>query len=362
MPGATAKSHVFRTALVLLVMAALSAAAVVAVGRLQNQATAARDSQLKLVSLRLDVAQIQQVPWGAAPSEGDPPADVRDELRGDQQQIQQTLNQLSRNGGLPERALVQAPFNRTMTALWQIFHLVSKGYSDQTNKASDTAARQAYKADQQLLRAAVRDRARSVNALRKSRIGSAAAVALLFLAFAFFYVRATRARRRLLAASQAEALTDPLTGLGNRRALIADLESALAPEDGRQTFVALFDLDGFKQYNDTFGHPAGDAVLELLGGRLAQAMLGYGRAYRMGGDEFCAVACVEEDLVDEVLHLAAAALAERGVGFSIACSFGGALIPREATDYREALRLADERMYSHKRRLTPLGETGTSVA
>jgi len=343
-------------------MAALAAAAIVAVSGFQSQATAARDSQLKLISLRLDVAQIQQVPWGAAPGEGDSPADVRDELMGDQQQIQQALNQLSRKGWLPERALVQAPFNRTMAALWQIFHLVSKGYSDQTNKASDTAARQAYKADQQLLKAAVRDRARSLDALKKSRVGSAAVVALLFLAFAFFYVRATRARRRLLAATQAEALTDPLTGLGNRRALIAHLESAVAPQSGRQTLVALLDLDGFKQYNDTFGHPAGDAVLELLGGRLAQTMVGYGRAYRMGGDEFCVVASVEDGSVEQVLHLAAAALAERGVGFSISCSFGGALMPSEATDYREVLRLADERMYAHKRGLTPVGETGTSVA
>jgi diguanylate cyclase (GGDEF)-like protein len=362
MPVMARKRHIFRTALVLLVMAALAAAAIVAVSGFQDQATASRDSQLKLISLRLDLAQIQQVPWGAAPGEGDPPADVRDELKGDQQQIQQALNQLSRDGGLPERALVQAPFNRTMTALWQIFHLVSKGYSDQTNKASDLAARQAYKADQQLLGAAVRDRARSLEALKKSRTGSGAVVALLFLAFAFFYVRATHARRRLLAASQAEALTDPLTGLGNRRALIAHLESAVAAPDGRQTLLALFDLDGFKKYNDTFGHPAGDAVLELLGGRLAQSMVGYGRAYRMGGDEFCVIASVEEDAVEDVLHLAAAALTERGVGFTISCSFGRALMPREATDYHEALRLADERMYSHKRGLAPLRETGTSVA
>src|SRR5256885_2413326 len=67
--------------------------------------------------------------------------------------------------------------------------------------------------------------------------------------------------RRLLAASRAEALTDPLTGLGNRRALLADLEAAPAAADGDQTVLALFDLDGFKQYNDSFGHPAGDAVL-----------------------------------------------------------------------------------------------------
>ena len=53
--------------------------------------------------------------------------------------------------------------------------------------------------------------------------------------------------------------------------------------------LALFDLDGFKHYNDTFGHPAGDALLERLGGNLARLVAGRGRAYRMGGDEFCAL-------------------------------------------------------------------------
>ena len=51
----------------------------------------------------------------------------------------------------------------------------------------------------------------------------------------------------------------------------------------------LFDLDGFKSYNDTFGHPAGDALLAHLGTKLAASVAPYGEAYRLGGDEFCAV-------------------------------------------------------------------------
>jgi diguanylate cyclase (GGDEF)-like protein len=349
MPRLCVSQVTVRSALVLLVMLALSVATIVAVGRLQDRANKARDAQLTLADLRLDLAQIQQVPWGAAPGEGDSPTDVHDELLGDQQQIQGTLARLSREGELPGRARVQAPFNRTMGALWDIFRFVQKGYSDQTNKASDIAARQAFKADEELQKAAKHNRGAALSALDHSRVGSAAAILLLFLAFAVFYVRATRARRRLLAASQAEALTDPLTGLGNRRALIADIERAPATPDGRHTLVALFDLDGFKQYNDTYGHPAGDAVLHMLGHRLAEAMDGYGRAYRMGGDEFCVLASVEESAVDEVSYLAAAALIETGVGFTIGCSFGVALMPSEATDHHEALRLADQRMYEHKR-------------
>ena len=51
----------------------------------------------------------------------------------------------------------------------------------------------------------------------------------------------------------------------------------------------LFDLDGFKSYNDTFGHPAGDALLTRLGSKLAAAVAPHGSAYRLGGDEFCAL-------------------------------------------------------------------------
>src|SRR4051794_31868760 len=97
-------------------------------------------------------------------------------------------------------------------------------------------------------------------------------------------------KQRVLAGSRREALTDPLTGLGNRRSLMTNLDEAL-PEATEAAPVALllFDLDGFKEYNDVFGHPAGDRLLVRLGERLGDAVVGHGRAYRLGGDEFCAV-------------------------------------------------------------------------
>src|SRR5207302_2163846 len=66
---------------------------------------------------------------------------------------------------------------------------------------------------------------------------------------------------RMLASSREEALTDALTGLGNRRALLNDLEFVLNGHDAerRTRLLVLFDLNGFKGYNDTFGHPAGDS-------------------------------------------------------------------------------------------------------
>ena len=147
----------------------------------------------------------------------------------------------------------------------------------------------------------------------------------------------------MLRTSRDEALTDALTGLGNRRALSRDLE-----EIGERTVLALFDLDGFKHYNDTFGHPAGDALLVRLGSNLASCLHGRGRAFRMGGDEFCVLFEPGADDPGLLVESAAAALSESGEGFSIGCSNGWILVPEEAAEPAEALRIADQRMYASK--------------
>ena len=63
--------------------------------------------------------------------------------------------------------------------------------------------------------------------------------------------------------------------------------SSSARTRGEPRMLVLFDLNGFKTYNDTFGHPAGDALLTRLAAKLAAAVAPDGNAYRMGGDEFC---------------------------------------------------------------------------
>ena len=148
----------------------------------------------------------------------------------------------------------------------------------------------------------------------------------------------------MLRASRDEAKTDALTGLGNRRALAAAIEEL----DGAPVVLALFDLDGFKHYNDTFGHPAGDALLVRLGSNLAACLERRGRAFRMGGDEFCVLIEPGNDDPEQLVRSAAAALSESGDGFSIGCSFGSILLPQEASDPAEALRIADQRMYAQK--------------
>jgi two-component system cell cycle response regulator len=149
----------------------------------------------------------------------------------------------------------------------------------------------------------------------------------------------------LLASSRVEATTDALTGLSNRRKLELDLASALADESSRA--LVLLDLNGFKTYNDTYGHVAGDLLLTQLGAALAHAVAGRGAAYRMGGDEFCVLAPLRSDL-DELSALCVAALATQGDGFTITAAHGGALLPDEGRDASTVLALADARMYRHK--------------
>ena len=153
---------------------------------------------------------------------------------------------------------------------------------------------------------------------------------------------------RMLEASRVEARTDALTGLGNRRALIDDLEAALGGPSPAPAVLALYDLDGFKLYNDSFGHGAGDALLARLGAALRAAVGDRGRAYRMGGDEFCVLVEAPDGTLDPLISEAAFALTERGDGFTVGCSFGSILLPGEAATSHLALSIADARMYLDK--------------
>jgi two-component system, cell cycle response regulator len=130
---------------------------------------------------------------------------------------------------------------------------------------------------------------------------------------------------------------------------MADLEDAFAHgiAHGPRT-LAFFDLDGFKRYNDAFGHAAGDALLARLGRRLTDAVAERGTAYRLGGDEFCVLlegsATREGDLVRRL----AATLGERGDGFEVTSSVGVIDLRDEAASPADALQLADSRMYAEK--------------
>src|SRR5215218_686866 len=157
-------------------------------------------------------------------------------------------------------------------------------------------------------------------------------------------------KRRLTERLHEQATTDPVTGTGNRRKLMADLDQLLAQLGERTALLMIFDLDGFKRYNDTFGHPAGDALLARLGRRLAAAVEPHATVYRLGGDEFCLLAELPDSTAAALIDAAAGALSDHGDGFEVTSSFGAVFLPGEADDPSEALRLADQRLYTEKAR------------
>jgi two-component system cell cycle response regulator len=154
---------------------------------------------------------------------------------------------------------------------------------------------------------------------------------------------------QMFADARLEAQTDSLTGLGNRRKLMVDLRHELdrASVESPRVLV-MFDLDGFKRYNDTYGHPAGDALLMRLGANLGRAIRPYGKAYRLGGDEFCVLVVTGVSSAKTIIALAAAALSEQGEGFNVRSSHGAVILPHEARDATLALRISDQRMYAQK--------------
>jgi diguanylate cyclase (GGDEF)-like protein len=146
--------------------------------------------------------------------------------------------------------------------------------------------------------------------------------------------------------------TDPLTGLGSQARLRMDLELR-ERSPGASLTVILLDLNGFKRYNDNFGHPAGDKMLAMLGQRLKAAVEPPATGYRLGGDEFLVL--VEGGVValglerrDEIAVAAAEALTAQGRGFELSAAWGIASVPEEADSPAEAMQLADVRMYAQK--------------
>jgi diguanylate cyclase (GGDEF)-like protein len=148
------------------------------------------------------------------------------------------------------------------------------------------------------------------------------------------------------------AQTDDLTGLANRRALHGRLETALA-EPGARAALVLFDVDAFKDVNDTLGHRAGDRVLALVAQRLEHVAIEADLLARVGGDEFAVL--LTGDGADEanaigrrIRTLLEAPLEVEGLAIRLGANIGIALAPRHAADAIGLARRADVAMHLAK--------------
>jgi diguanylate cyclase (GGDEF)-like protein len=151
------------------------------------------------------------------------------------------------------------------------------------------------------------------------------------------------------------ALIDPLTGLFNRRYIEQRLEDEIARSQrhGRPLSVIMFDLDEFKQVNDTYGHSAGDALLKAFADRLSRATRGSDASGRYGGDEFLVVLpeCKPENVQAVLKRLEGIHADVDGRNLALALSAGWAeLLPGETA--RELLARADAELYVNKRAKT----------
>lgn len=174
-----------------------------------------------------------------------------------------------------------------------------------------------------------------------------------------------------LVKARRDAEHDSLTGIFNRAYFLARLEQAMSRVNPDAHIAILFcDLDGFKQVNDTSGHLAGDQLLRLAAGRLANAVRTVDTVARLGGDEFAILAERVHD-ADEALHMTRTierAFIEpfhlQNERYSVGITVGISLFPDDGTRADVLLRIADARMYrakNAKRRRDPASRPTPAV-
>ena len=151
---------------------------------------------------------------------------------------------------------------------------------------------------------------------------------------------------------------DPLTGLPNRLSLQKELEKLLSADGGsRPTSIALFDLDGFKDVNDTLGHSIGDQLLIEVGSRLiesAERRGGRDQVFRLGGDEFvvtvpdCGDPRVVGEIVDAMLKRLAEPFRINDQALHLGGSAGVAIAPNDGVHVDDLIANADLALYQAK--------------
>ncbi|MDX1632076.1 MAG: diguanylate cyclase, partial [Thermoanaerobaculia bacterium] len=156
------------------------------------------------------------------------------------------------------------------------------------------------------------------------------------------------------------SITDELTGLYNRRFLdeYLRIQMAMARREGKPVAFIVIDLDHFKEVNDTFGHPEGDRILNLVGNLLGESVRASDLPVRLGGEEFLVVmpntgksgACAFGDrLRREIAGLEVGLSNDNGESWKLTASVGVALFPDHGEDAERVLEACDRALYSAKR-------------
>jgi len=149
------------------------------------------------------------------------------------------------------------------------------------------------------------------------------------------------------------ALSDPLTGIANRRSLLAcaDYEISRHARARRNFALVMLDLDGFKLLNDRFGHAAGDDLLRDVATALKRSMRAQDTVARIGGDEFCVLAPETDELgTHRLAARVAQAISDVTAGVeAVRASVGIAVFPFDGVNAPALMRASDQRLLSAKR-------------
>ncbi|MBX3514859.1 MAG: EAL domain-containing protein [Xanthobacteraceae bacterium] len=191
------------------------------------------------------------------------------------------------------------------------------------------------------------------------RIAPALGVITLFFGFVTLVVlRRMRKSTQELAVSERRAVEmayrDPLTGLANRLRLVETLREqipTLAP--GQKLALFFLDLDGFKDINDTLGHPVGDELLAMVGERLEGILGSKGMTVRFGGDEFAVLAPISKtaeigQIAERIIDMVRQPVAAGEHVLHVGVTLGVSLAPDHGREPEELLRRADIALYKAK--------------
>ena len=269
LPCRPPSTRVIRTKAIPALVILLSLAAIGVTTLLQARADAGRDAQLKLEKLESELTQLQNAPFKASPRTGGSPAFAGKLMDNGKRRIAVTLAELRHSSPVPALARIPGPLKANYAALDEIFAIGASG-ADYGRRA-DRAVGHRRQGDGRHHERARRGRRR----VRPRRIGDAVPfqdrlqagdpAARAGVRVLLSPCRAAR-RRQLQRGPHRLAHRAPQPPRAGGRTSRPQLPRA---GGDRQVALALFDLDGFKEYNDTFGHPSGDALLTRLGERLA---------------------------------------------------------------------------------------------
>lgn len=340
-------------AFLMVLVAAVGGGSVFAIEHLQSSAENAQRREVSDLKLSTSVQQLSGLEWQAVAESGLSPANAVDAFA-----LIGSIDRLARGaadyGDINGRLLV-ATADRYRIAVGHEFSFMQAGDIEQAHRIDQDQTDPAASVLKDLIGTAIGRAERIANqeAREANRLTIVISLiaGLLTLGLLWRVERGLDATRRAASLSRQaarlgrEASRDQLTGLHNRRQLLRDLKDVFDRQ--QPAAFALIDLDGFKTYNDTFGHVQGDLLLERFGEKLAAAVDG-SRAYRLGGDEFCAL-LPDDERLSASLDAVRDALEEHGDAFVVTASYGVVYLPTEASDATDALRIADTRMYQNKR-------------